>query len=83
MTNAKGEWVYTTSEIGNALGISPNTIRAIGKRLYGITHFNFTQDECKAIKRYLDSVDKVEDARRLAELSIALGVTSERSDDNA
>lgn len=82
MTNAKGEWVYTTSEIGNALGISPNTIRAIGKRLYGITHFNFTLDECKAIKRYLDSVDKVEDARRLAELSVALGVT-ERAEGDA
>lgn len=35
MINAQGDWLYTCSEIGYALGINPNTIRAGAKRLLG------------------------------------------------
>ncbi len=76
MTNSKGEWIYTTSEIGNMLGISANTIRAIGKRLYGATHYHFTLDEARVIKKYIDSTSEVEEANRLIALSNALGVTN-------
>lgn len=80
MTNSKGEWVYTTSEIGNMLGISANTIRSIGKRLFGVTHYHYTLDEARIIKRYIDSTSAIEDAKRLSALSNALGVTTERGD---
>ena len=83
MTNSKGEWVYTTSEIGNMLGIAAGTIRAIGKRLYGVTHYQFTLDEARVIKDYIDSTSPIEDAKRLAALSNALGVTRKTDESEA
>ena len=35
MINTKGEWIYTNSEIAYELGLSPATVNAIGKKLYG------------------------------------------------
>lgn len=35
MINTKGEWIYTNAEIAYELGLSPATINAIGKKLYG------------------------------------------------
>jgi DNA-binding CsgD family transcriptional regulator len=35
MINAKGEVIYTNAEIAYELGLSPATVNAIGKRLFG------------------------------------------------
>lgn len=35
MINAKGEVIYTNSEIAYELGLSPATVNAIGRRLFG------------------------------------------------
>ena len=35
MINTKGETIYTNAEIAYELGLTPTTINAVGKRLFG------------------------------------------------
>lgn len=67
MINAKGETIYTNAEIAYELGISPGTVNAIGRRLFGhgrIPHW--TLNDVKLITEYLKSITVEEDAKRLA-----------------
>ena len=69
MINSKGETIYTNAEIAYELGISPATVNAIGKRLYGggrIAHW--TLNDAKRIAEYAKSITVEEDAKRLAAL---------------
>lgn len=76
MINAKGEWLYTCAEIGYALGINPNTIRAGAKRLYGNTYkYEFTVSEARHIKAYFNSISPEQEELRIKTLFDALGVT--------
>lgn len=76
MINAKGEWLYTCAEIGYALGINPNTIRAGAKRLFGSrTKFQFTATEAQRIKAYFNSISPEQEEVRIKTLFDALGVT--------
>ena len=46
MINTKGESIYTNAEITYELGLSPATVNACAKRLFGgarIPHWNFAQ----------------------------------------
>lgn len=83
MINTKGEWIYTNAEIAYELGISPATINAIGKRLYGngkIPHW--TALEVQRIIEYIKSISVEEDAKRLAVLhDIVLKCGYEKQDD--
>lgn len=67
MINAKGETIYTSAEIAYELGLSPATINACGKRLWGhgrVPHW--TLHEAKIICEYIKSISVEEDAKRLA-----------------
>ncbi|MCQ2106532.1 MAG: hypothetical protein MJZ26_12160 [Fibrobacter sp.] len=67
MINTKGEWIYTNAEIAYELGISPATVNAIGKRLFGggrIAHW--TINDAKLICEYIKSISIEQDAKRLA-----------------
>lgn len=67
MINTKGEWIYTNAEIAYELGISPATVNAVGRRLFGggrIAHW--TINDVKLIAEYLKSISVEEDAKRLA-----------------
>ena len=76
MINAKGEWLYSCSEIGYALGINPNTIRAGAKRLFGSTYkMEFTAVEARRIKAYFNSISPEQEELRIKMLFDALGVT--------
>lgn len=76
MINAKGEWLYTCAEIGYALGINPNTIRAGAKRIFGtVTKFEFTALEAQRIKAYFNSISPEQEELRIKSLFDALGVT--------
>jgi hypothetical protein len=76
MINAKGEFLYSCSEIGYALGINPNTVRAGAKRLYGNTFkMEFTIPEAQRIKAYFMSVSPEQEEVRIKTLFEALGVT--------
>ena len=76
MINAKGEWLYTCAEIGYALGINPNTIRAGAKRIYGSSvKFQFTAEEAQRIKAYFNSISPEQEELRIKTLFDALGVT--------
>lgn len=69
MINAKGETIYTNAEIAYELGISPATVNAIGRRLWGggrIAHW--TLNDAKLIAEYAKSISIEEDAKRLARL---------------
>ena len=66
MINAKGEWTYTNAEIAYELGLSPATINAIGKRLYGNRIPHWTITDAQRIIEYIKSISVEEDARRLA-----------------
>lgn len=66
MINTKGEWIYTNAEIAYELGISPNTVNSIGKRLFGggrIPHW--TANDARLIAEYLKSISVEEEAKRL------------------
>lgn len=66
MINAKGEWIYTNAEIGYELGISPATVNAIGKKLYGsavIPHWTINQ--VKMILEYIKSISIEEESKRI------------------
>lgn len=69
MINSKGETIYTSAEIAYELGISPATINAVGKRLFGggrVPHW--TINDAKLICQYIRSISIEEDAKRLAAL---------------
>lgn len=65
MINTKGEWIYTNAEIAYELGLSPATVNAIGKRLYGNKIPHWTINEVKRIIEYIKSISVEEDAKRL------------------
>lgn len=51
MINAKGEVIYTNAEIAYELGLSPATVNAIGRRLFGngrIPHW--TLNDAKTVR---------------------------------
>jgi hypothetical protein len=76
MINAKGEFLYSCAEIGYALGINPNTIRAGAKRLFGNSYkMQFTVQEAQRIKAYFDSVSPEQEELRIKLLFDALGAT--------
>lgn len=69
MINSKGEQVYTNAEIAYELGISPSTVNAIGKRLFGggrIAHW--TLNDVELILEYIKSISVEEDSKRLSAL---------------
>ena len=69
MINSKGEIIYTNAEIAYELGLSPATINAVGKRLYGggkIPHWTLT--DAQRIVEYIKSISVEEDTKRLAAL---------------
>lgn len=69
MINSKGEVIYTSAEIAYEVGISPATVNAIGRRLYGsgrIPHWTLT--DAQRIMEYIRSISVEEDAKRLAAL---------------
>lgn len=69
MINAKRETIYTNAEIAYEIGLSPATINACAKRLYGgirIPHWTLT--EARRIAEYIRSISVEEDAKRLAVL---------------
>ena len=73
--NSKGEWLYTCAEIGYALGINPNTIRAAAKRLFGNScKFEFTITEAQRIKAYFNSISPEQEELRIKALFDGLGV---------
>ena len=69
MINSNGEEIYTNAEVAYELGISPATVNAIGKRLFGggrISHW--TLNDVKLIVEYAKSITVEADAKRLARL---------------
>ena len=69
MINSKGETIYTSAEIAYELGISPCTVNAIGKRIFGsgrIAHW--TLNDAKLIVEYIKSISVEEEAKRLSTL---------------
>lgn len=69
MINSKGETIYTNAEIAYELGLSPATINAVGKRLFGngkVPHW--TLNDAKLIAEYIKSISVDEDAKRLGRL---------------
>ncbi len=66
MINTKGEWIYTNAEIAYELGLSPATVNAIGKRLYGNKIPHWTISEVQRIIEYIKSISVEEDAKRLS-----------------
>ena len=69
MINSKGEIIYTNAEIAYELGLSPATVNAVGKRLYGngkIPHWTLT--DAQRIVEYIKSISVEEDSKRLAAL---------------
>jgi predicted Zn-ribbon and HTH transcriptional regulator len=65
MINTKGEWIYTNPEIAYELGLSPATVNAIGKKLYGNKIPHWTIDEVRRIIEYIKSITIEEDEKRL------------------
>lgn len=68
MINAKGEIIYTNAEIAYELGLSPATINAVGKRLYGNRIAHWTLTDAQRICEYIKSISIEEDSKRLAAL---------------
>lgn len=68
MINSKGETIYTNAEIAYELGLSPSTVNAIGKRLFGNRVAHWTLNDAKIIAEYIKSISVEEDAKRLARL---------------
>lgn len=67
MINAKGEIIYTNAEIAYELGLTPATINAVGKRLFGggrVPHW--TLNDARLIVEYIKSISVEEDAKRLS-----------------
>lgn len=68
MINAKGETIYTNAEIAYELGLTPATINAVGKRLFGVRIPHWTLNDARRIAEYIKSISVEEDAKRLAVL---------------
>ena len=84
MINAKGEWLYSCAEIGYALGINPNTIRAGAKRLFGnCFKMEFTVIEAQRIQAYFNSVSPEQEQIRIQTLFDALKVDGKKVEDIA
>lgn len=67
MINAKGETIYTNAEIAYEMGLSPATINAVGKRLFGGGKIPYwTLNDARLIAEYIKSISVEEDAKRLA-----------------
>lgn len=67
MINAKGETIYTNAEIAYELGISPGTVNACAKRIYGAGRIpHWTLSEAAIIAKYVRSISVEEDAKRIA-----------------
>lgn len=82
MINTKGEWIYTNAEIAYELGLSPATVNAIGKRLYGNKIPHWTISEVRRIIEYIKSISIEEDAKRLILLHEAVvEIGYEKQDD--
>ncbi len=73
MINSKGEEVYTNAEIAYELGISPATVNACAKRLYGYVRIpHWTLNDARMIVRYIKSISSEEDSKRLLRLHEAI-----------
>ena len=69
MINSRGETIYTNAEVAYELGISPATVNAVGKRLFGSGRVpHWTLNDVKLICQYIKSISVEEDAKRLAAL---------------
>lgn len=69
MINAKGQTIYTNAEIAYELGISPSTVNACAKRLFGGVRVpHWTLNDAKLIALYIKSISVEEDAKRLLAL---------------
>ena len=73
MINAKGQIIYTNAEIAYELGISPATVNACAKRLFGTVRVpHWTLNDAKLICRYIKSISVEEDTKRLLALHEAI-----------
>ena len=73
MINAKGQVIYTNAEIAYELGISPATVNACAKRLFGTVRVpHWTLNDAKLICRYIKSISVEEDTKRLLALHEAI-----------
>lgn len=68
MINAKGETIYTSAEIAYELGLSPATINAVGRRLFGNRIAHWTLTDVKLIVQYVKSIQVEEQSKRLEAL---------------
>lgn len=69
MINSKGETIYTNAEIAYELGISPATVNACAKRLFGCgRRAPWTLNDVRLICKYIKSISVEEDAKRLSAL---------------
>lgn len=69
MINSKGQVIYTNAEIAYELGISPSTVNACAKRLFGTVRVpHWTLNDARLICQYIKSISVEEDSRRLAAL---------------
>lgn len=83
MLNSKGEWVYSSAELGRVLNIAPATITSVSRTLFGSKRYQWTLDECVMIKKYMDKVSKRAYAEHMAALAVALGVEVPAEEDDA
>ena len=73
MINSKGQVIYTNAEIAYELGISPATVNACAKRLFGNVRIpHWTLNDAKMICRYIKSISAEEDTKRLLALHEAI-----------
>lgn len=73
MINSKGQEIYTNAEIAYELGISPATVNACAKRLYGTVRIpHWTLNDAKMIARYIKSISAEADSERLLRLHEAI-----------
>lgn len=82
MINTKGEWIYTNAEIAYELGLSPATINAIGKKLYGNKIPHWTALEVCRIIEYIKSITVEEDEKRLQVLRDIIAEVGYTKQDN-
>ena len=73
MINSKVQEIYTNAEIAYELGISPATVNACAKRLYGTVKIpHWTLNDAKMITRYIKSISQEADTERLLRLHEAI-----------
>lgn len=82
MINTKGEWIYTNAEIAYELGLSPATINAIGKKLYGNKIPHWTALGVRRIIEYIKSITVEEDEKRLQVLRDIIAEVGYTKQDN-